>query len=170
MIIRSANISDAEAISDIYGFYIENTAITFETVSPDKNEIAKRIAEVKENKYPYLVAEENGNILGYAYAVQLGKRTSYFPSAETSVYVNKDVRQNGIGKLLYEKLKNELGKRNVTNLYACITCATEENDVFVTDASVKFHNKMGFKEVGYFNGCGEKFGRRYSVKWMEKIL
>lgn len=170
MIIRSANIGDGEEISKIYSHYVENTAITFETVSPTGEEFEKRIEEVLLAGYPYTVTEEDGEILGYAYAVRLGKREAYFPSAEASVYVKRDVRNRGIGKLLYGELEKELKKRNITNLYACITCATEENDPYVTDASVRFHHKMGYNEVGHFNSCGEKFGRRYSVKWMEKIL
>lgn len=170
MKIRSANMGDGEEISKIYSYYVENTAITFETVSPTGEEFEKRISDVLLGGYPYIVAEEHGKILGYAYAVRLGKREAYFPSTEVSVYVKKDARNTGIGKLLYGELEKELKKRNITNLYACITCATEENDNYVTDASVRFHHKMGYSEVGHFNRCGEKFGRRYSVKWMEKIL
>lgn len=168
MIIREATSADAARLAEIYAYYVLNTAITFEIDAPDEKEFARRIKKTEE-KYPYIVCGEEGRVLGYAYASPLKGRAAYYPSVELSVYIDKDVRGKGIGKALYAELEKRLKKQNITNLYACITYA-DSPDEYLTDASVKFHLRMGFKEVGEFHNCAEKFGNRYGVKWLEKFL
>lgn len=168
MIIRNAETADAERLAEIYAYYTEKTAITFEYDAPDKAEFERRIKKTEE-KYPYIVCEKDGTVAGYAYASPLKDRAAYYPSVELSVYLHKDARGGGIGRALYSELEKKLKEQNITNLYACIAF-TDIPDEYLTNASVEFHRRMGFTEAGEFHGCAEKFGRHYSIKWMEKIL
>lgn len=115
--IRTAKTSDAEELLVIYRPYIENTAITFEYDVPSVEEFADRIKTTLE-RYPYLVAELDGKIVGYAYAGVFKGRKAYNWSVETSIYVSLDNHENGIGRLLYEKIEEILKKQGVTNANA----------------------------------------------------
>ena len=117
--IRTAQISDAEELLAIYKPYIENTAITFEYDVPSIEEFANRIKTTLK-KYPYIVAELNGKIVGYAYAEVFKGRKAYDWSVETSIYIRLENHGNGIGRKLYEKLEEILTKQGVTNVNACI--------------------------------------------------
>ena len=105
MIIRQAALTDAALIADIYNFYVQNTHHSFEIEPVGFEEMKRRIAETSEN-YPYLIAEENGGILAYAYASCYKPRSAYKKSVEVSVYVKKGLSQTGIGTKLYKKLFN----------------------------------------------------------------
>ena len=106
MNIRDVNPDDAAQIAEIYNYYIKNTHQTFETEPLSAEEMRARIDEISED-YPYLVAEENGEIYGYAYATQFKMRQAYEFSAEVSIYVKADAKQKGIGTQIYEKLFEE---------------------------------------------------------------
>lgn len=160
MNIRSVNPEDAAQIAEIYNFYIQNTHQTFETEPLGTDEMQERIAETSE-KYPYLVAEENGEIFGYAYAAQFKLRQAYAYSAEVSIYVKSDAKQKGIGTQLYEKLFEELAE---TNIHAMVAGISLPND-----ASVLFHEKMGFSKVAHFKQIGYKLGRWVDVGYWELI-
>lgn len=168
---RAVRVSDAAAISEIYAYYVGNTAISFEYAAPDADEIARRIAVTTE-KYPYIVAEIDGKVIGYAYASPLGERAAYHRSAELSIYIAAAERGFGIGKTLYALMESKLRAAGIVNLYACITQAPSdvENEPYVTDASIRFHEKQGYRQIGRFNRCGYKFGRWYDTIWMEKII
>lgn len=166
--IRVARKEDAEKLLKIYAPYVENTAITFEYTVPTKDEFKKRIENTLK-KYPYIAAERNDEILGYAYAGELYHREAYMHSAETSIYVARNGRGRGIGTVLYDELEKLLLKQGITNLYACIAYA-ETEDEFLTNGSVRFHEKRGFSIAGKFNKCGYKFNRWYDVVWMEKQI
>lgn len=112
--IRTAQINDAEELLAIYKPYIENTAITFEYNVPTVEEFANRIKTTLK-KYPYIVAELNGKIVGYAYAGVFKGRKAYDWSVETSIYIRLENHGNGIGRKLYEKLEEILAKQGVTN-------------------------------------------------------
>ena len=144
--IRVVTENDTEELLEIYGYYIENTAITFEDTIPSIEEFQKRIRETLE-KYPYLVYEEEGRILGYAYVGAFNKRAAARWMAETSVYVRKDVVNKGIGKVLYEELEKILKKQNIIKLIACIADA-ETEDKYLPKKSVEFHRHMGYETVG----------------------
>lgn len=161
-------MEDAAALLDIYKPYVINTAVTFECTPPSVEEFKNRIMTTLE-RYPYLAAQKDGKVVGYAYAGPLKGRAAYIHSVELSVYVKSDVRGMGIGGLLYDALEKILAKQNVMNLYACIAY-TERKDAHLNSASCLFHEKRGFKTAGRFNGCGVKFGKRYDVLWMEKII
>ena len=117
--IRPASLSDAQAIQTIYAPYVEKTAITFEYEVPSVQEFEKRISKTIE-KYPYLVAEENGQVLGYAYASTYYARTAYDWTTELSIYLHEDARGRGLGSQLYDALEEELKKRGFLRFLACI--------------------------------------------------
>ena len=168
MRIRNACISDAEELLDIYAPYVTDTAVTFEYTVPDLPEFEGRMASVMK-KYPYLVLEHDGKIQGYAYAGVFKGRAAYDWSAETTIYLRMDARQKGFGRKLYEALEQELIKRHFLNAYACITFAVQE-DEYLSLASPRFHERMGYHLCGTFRKCGYKFGRWYDMIWMEKWL
>lgn len=166
--IRVAAKDDAAALLAIYAPYVETTAVTFEYEVPTVEEFARRI-ENTTAKFPYLVAEFGGEIIGYTYASPFRTRAAYAWSVETSIYVRRDMKQRGVGRQLYEKLEILLAKQNVTNLYACIATPNGE-DPYVTRDSVEFHAHMGYRMAGEFKKCAYKFGRWYSVAMMEKTV
>lgn len=166
--IRIATISDASEILEIYAYYVMNTAITFEYDVPTEAEFRKRISNTLE-KYPYLIAEMEGKIVGYAYAGPFKARAAYQWNVETSIYVHKDYKHMGIGKGLYEELEKILKAQNVLNMNACIAFPVQE-DAYLTKDSVYFHERLGYSLVGEFHQSGYKFGRWYNMVWMEKSI
>lgn len=166
--LRFAEPDDAEMLLDIYAPYVKKTAITFEWQVPSLDEFRNRIINIKK-KYPYIVAEKDGVILGYAYASTFRSRYAYSWTAESSIYVKEEYRGQGIGKILLTKLEELLAKENVLNLYAVIA-STQNEDEYLTNDSVRFHEKMGYKNPCVFNKCGFKFNRWYDTTTMEKML
>ena len=168
IIIRTATPEDAKELLEIYAPYVKNTAITFEYEVPSEDEFKKRIEQVLE-KYPYLVAENNGEIVGYAYASAFHSRAAYQWGVETSIYVKKCKRNSGIGKVLYQELERILKLQNILNLNACIAYP-EVEDEYLTKNSVEFHQHLGYELIGEFHKCGYKFNRWYNMVWMEKHI
>ena len=166
--IRTARSEDAIELLEIYAPYVRETAVTYEYTVPSKEEFASRIRHTME-KYPYLVAEKDGEILGYAYAGAFHPRAAYAWDAEMSIYIKKDRKRSGIGKTLYEALEKLLAEQNILNVYACIACP-EEEDEYLTKDSIRFHARMGYRIVGEFRECAYKFGRWYGMVWMEKRI
>ncbi len=166
--LRVATPRDAAALLAIYAPYVRETAVTFEREVPSLEEFERRIVTTLE-KYPYIVAEQAGKICAYAYAGPFKTRAAYEHSIETSIYVNRSVRQIGIGSLLYMALENVLFVQNITNLNACIAVPICENDPYLTNGSKVFHEKQGYKPVARFHGCAYKFNRWYDIVWMEKL-
>jgi len=160
MNIRSVNLDDAAQIAEIYNYYIQNTHHTFETEPLDVEEMRRRIGGVIED-YPYFVTEENGQILGYIYAAQFKLRQAYAHSVEVSIYVRNEERQTGIGKSLYMKFLDELAE---TNIHAIVAGIALPND-----ASVKFHERLGFEKVARFREIGYKLGRWIDVGYWELL-
>lgn len=166
--IRLASEKDAAELLSIYTPYIEKTAITFEIEVPTVEEFAGRIRNTLE-KYPYLVAEENGRIVGYAYASPFKSRAAYDWSVETSIYVRMGEQSRGIGSALYAVLEEILAEQNITNVNACIA-QPEVPDEYLTNQSVEFHTRKGYSMVGRFHNCANKFNRWYHMVWMEKMI
>lgn len=160
MNIRKVELDDAAQIAEVYNYYIQNTHQTFETEPLSADEMRERIQEIIE-KYPYVVAEDEEGIWGYAYATQFKLRQAYAYSAEVSIYVKNAAKQKGIGTLLYEKLFDELAE---TNIHAMVAGISLPND-----ASVKFHEKLGFTKVAHFRQIGYKLGRWVDVGYWELI-
>ncbi len=168
IIIRTAKLTDASELLRIYTPYVERTAITFEYEVPTVAEFTERICHTLE-RYPYLVAEADGEIIGYAYASSFKERAAYAWAVETSIYIKMNQRGNGVGRLLYERLEEILAKQHITNLNACISSPQIE-DEYLTGDSIRFHGHMGYRMVGEFRQCGYKFHRWYNMVWMEKII
>lgn len=166
--IRPAEISDAENILAIYGYYVEHTAISFEYDVPTLAEFQGRIRKTLA-KYPYLVAVRDGKIVGYTYAGAFIGRAAYDWSAELTIYLSPEEKRRGTGRKLYETIETKLADMGIRNLYACIGDPLAE-DEYLTRNSEKFHAHMGFIKVGTFHKCGYKFGRWYNMIWMEKII
>lgn len=159
--IRMATIMDAQRLLEIYAPYVTDTSITFEYTVPTIEEFKKRIENILM-KYPYLVAEKENKILGYAYAGCFKSRAAYDWSVETSIYIDKNGRNKGIGKKLYFELEKILKKQNITNVNACIT--------YPNPSSIGFHEHMGYRKVAHFTKCGYKFDKWHDMIWMEKII
>lgn len=160
MKIRRANLTDAEQIAEIYNYYVLNTHHTFESEPLSAEEMQKRIRETSEN-YPYLVAEVDGEIQGYVYAAQFKLRQAYKHSVEVSIYVRNQAKQKGIGSELYKKLLEELKETDVHALMAGISLPNE--------ASVRFHEKLGYEKVAHFREVGYKLGRWVDVGFWEML-
>lgn len=166
--IRPATEADAPALLEIYAPYVTETAVTFEYEVPTPAEFARRIAGTLE-RYPYLVAEREGQALGYAYAGCFKDRAAYDWAVETSIYLRRDCRGQGIGTRLYGVLEGCLARQGVLNLNACVACP-EREDEYLTLDSLRFHEARGYRPVGRFTRCGYKFRRWYDMVWMEKHI
>ncbi len=168
IVVRNAVIEDAERILEIYDYYVKNTAITFEYITPSLDEFKERMEKTMQ-RYPYLVILRDGYIEGYAYAGVFIGRAAYDWSCEMTVYLDHNVQKCGMGRILYETLEEMLHDMGILNLYACIGYP-ENEDEYLTTNSADFHAHLGFVKVGEFHKCGYKFNRWYNMIWMEKIV
>ena len=125
--IRIATVKDAEQLLKIYAPYVESTAITFEYEVPSVEEFAGRIKHVL-SKYPYLVAEQDGELLGYAYVSSFKERAAYAWAVETSIYVDQKARNKGIGGKLLHTLETNLKEQGILNVNACIAYPETEDE------------------------------------------
>ena len=166
--IREARPEDAEAMRAIYAPYVEQTAVTFEYETPTTEEFLRRLATVQA-RYPWLVAEDDGRVVGYAYASPFKERDAYQWAVETSIYLDITIRRKGVGSLLHEHLEQALRRQGILNMNACISYI-EPEDEYLTLDSVRFHERMGYTLVAHFHQCGKKFGRWYDMVWMEKLI
>lgn len=167
-IIRAAVPEDAGELRLIYAPYVTETAVTSEYMVPSEEEFEERIRNTLK-KYPYIVAEGDDGILGYTYAGPYRIRAAYGWAVESSIYVRKDDKRTGVGRVLYTELENALKEQGFTNINACIAHSHQE-DEYLTRASVHFHEKMGYSMVGEFHDVCYKFGRWYNMVWMEKHI
>lgn len=166
--LRPVSVDDAGTLVGIYSYYVTNTAVTYEWDVPTVEEFRNRIKNVTA-KFPYIVAEVDGEIVGYAYANTFRSRIAYSWTVETSIYVKKDCRRGGVGKALLTDLEAKLKAQNILNVYAVIS-SIEKEDEYLTHDSIKFHDKMGYKKVSEWHQCGYKFKRWYNIVIMEKML
>ena len=166
--IRNAVRSDAPRLLEIYGWYVRHTAITFEYDVPTLEDFQGRMEGVMAH-WPWLVILRDGAVEGYAYAGPFHSRAAYGWCCELSVYLDPAERGKGLGRALYEALEAALGRMGLCNLYACIALP-EQEDEYLSRASVDFHARMGYHTVGTFRSCGYKFSRWYHMVWMEKVI
>ena len=159
--IRFAREEDLTQILEIYGPYVTETTASFEYTVPTATVFTQRYRDITE-QFPWLVWEEQGQILGYAYGSAPFERAAYQWCAETSIYLRPSARGRGIGKALYAALENLLKRQGYRVIYAIIT--SENRD------SLEFHRKLGYVTVAQMPGCGYKFGKELGVVWMEKRL
>ena len=143
--IRTAKVEDAEKLLDIYSYYVKKTAVTFE----------------------YLIAEEEGEIIGYSYADRLRPRAAFGWDVEMTIYLKQDIRRNGLGRHMYTLMEDILREQGVVNAVSLITKPTDEYSDF---NSVQFHEKMGYKHDGELKDCGYKFNRWYALLYMDKQI
>ncbi|MGG7074418.1 N-acetyltransferase family protein [Campylobacter sp. 9BO] len=166
--IQVASASDASELLAIYSPYVTHTAITFEYEVPSVAEFAGRIEKIL-TRHPFIVAKRDNKLIGYAYASAFKDRAAYDWAVEVSIYIVQNERGSGVGKALYAKLETILKVMGVLNLNACIGVA-RPNDEYLNDASVHFHERLGYEMVGEFRQCGFKFGRWYNMIWMQKMI
>jgi len=160
-LIRSATPADADALLDIYRPFIEHSAVSFETETPTVEQFAARIAKAVDG-WAWLVAEEDGECLGYAYATTHRERAAYRWSVETSAYVHPGHHRKGVGKSLYAELFERLSGKGFCNAFAVITLPN--------DASIGLHRSVGFEPVGVFKRAGWKLGAWQDVAWLQRKL
>ena len=157
--LRNAVEADVPAMLAIYAPYVENTTYTFEYTVPAEAEFLSRFREIT-GQFPWLVWEEEGRILGYAYGSLPFARAAYAWAGEVSIYLAPEARGQGLGRRLYTALERLMAAQGYRIFYAIIT---EENA-----PSLAFHKALGYREAGVFARCGLKFGRWLNVVWMEK--
>lgn len=160
--IRNATMQDAAQIADIYNYYIENTIITFEEIKVTKDIIAERIKKITAKGYPFLVYEQENQIVGYAYLNNWRERSAYDITLETSVYLEKNCTGKGIGSLLYQLLVERAKSINIHSLIGVISLPN--------DISRELHRRFGFKLIGNFRESGVKFGKYVDVEFWQLML
>jgi L-amino acid N-acyltransferase YncA len=160
--IRQANTADAAAIVAIYNHYVLNTSVTFEEEAVTTEQMAERIGQLKADGLPWLVLEQSGEVLGYAYATKWRVRSAYRFSVESTVYVKDGVTAKGLGSQLYQQLLAEL---KVLGLHLVIGGITLPNK-----QSVALHEKFGFEKCGHFQQVGFKFEQWRDVGYWQKLL
>ena len=168
MLIRNAKPEDAPRLVEIYSYYVKNTAVSFEYDVPSATEFTNRIKSTIE-KYPYLVCEFDGKIVGYAYAGAYSAREAYSWTATTSIYIDKDYRRKGIGSRLYEALEERLKEQGIVNLLAGVAFC-EQEDEYLTHDSKEYHLSKGYSQVAHMKSVGKKFDRWYDLLWFQKKL
>jgi L-amino acid N-acyltransferase YncA len=161
MKVRDANEDDADACAAIYAPYVTDTAITFEYEPPSAAEMARRIAAA-QRAHAWLVLEDDGRVVGYAYGGPYKERAAYRWSSEVSIYLETGRRRSGSGRLLYAALFERLAERGFHTLVAGMTLPN--------DASEGLHRAMGFEPIGIFRRVGWKHGRWRDVAWAQRSL
>lgn len=161
MTIRDARRSDVPAMLAIYAPFVEHTAVSFEYDVPTEAEFARRLEE-HQAAFPWLVCEENGRVMGYAYAGHAFERAAYGWNAEISCYLAPELRGRGVGRRLYARIEEILTRLGYYKLFAVVTSANAP--------SVAFHRALGFRDAACFRNVGYKQGGWYDVLWLEKTL
>lgn len=161
MTIRDARRSDVPAMLAIYAPFVEHTAVSFEYDVPTEAEFARRLEE-HQAAFPWLVCEENGRVMGYAYAGRAFERAAYGWNAEISCYLAPELRGRGVGRRLYARIEEILTRLGYYKLFAVVTSANAP--------SVAFHRALGFRDAVCFRNVGYKQGGWYDVLWLEKTL
>ena len=157
--IRIATAEDIPAILSIYGPYVENTAYSFEYTVPTVDAFTARFLSYTA-QMPWLVWEEDGRVLGYAYGSLPFERAAYAWCGEVSVYLAPEIQGKGVGRKLYAVLEEIMWRQGYRVIYSLITTENE--------GSVRFHEKLGYVRTAVFPNCGFKFGRWLGIIWMEK--
>ena len=159
--LRQARESDAAAILGIYGPYVRDTAVTFETDVPSVEAFAQRIRDISGN-YPYLACEADGVLIGYGYARRHMERAAYQWNAELSIYIARGWLRCGVGRAIYGALVDILRLQNVRNVYGGVTLPNPNSEGLTAS--------LGFRRVGVYHSAGFKCGRWHDVAWFEKAI
>src|SRR5262245_31799486 len=156
--IRPVRPADIAAITRIYAHAVHHGTASFELDPPDVNEMTRRLEALNAGGFPYLVAEAENEILGYAYASPYRARPAYRFTVEDSVYIAPDAQRRGLGRLLLERLIVESDARGYRQMIAVIGDSAQP-------ASIALHTTLGFRMIGTFEAVGWKFGR-----WLDSVL
>lgn len=159
--IRPLEERDIKRCLEIYNYYIENTTVTFEEVPLSYEDFHKRLTCIAAD-YPFLVAEDGGTVIGYAYLDKYNPRSAYRYTADLSVYFDKSAVLRGCGSRIYAALEKEAVKREFKNIVSLITADNA--------ASIAFHKKQGFNAAGMLCNVGLKFGKTLSVAIYQKEI
>jgi L-amino acid N-acyltransferase YncA len=159
--LRLATVDDVSAIREIYAPIVEHTAISFETVVPTDAELEHRLVETAP-EYPWLVAADDGVVLGYAYGHRFAPRAAYAWSVEMSIYVRDGARGSGLGHALYDGLLALLDAQGYEQAFAGIALPNA--------ASVGLHEAVGFRHIGTYERVGFKFDAWHDVGWWQRAL
>ena len=160
--IRPVTSDDAAGIVAIYNHYVTSTTVTFEEDPVSPEEMARRIASVVSQDQPWLVAEVDGKVAGYAYATKWHHRHGYRYSAEVTVYLGPEFGGRGLGTALYNELFPLLASRGIRSLVGVIALPNA--------ASVALHEKFGMEKVGHLKAIGMKFGEWIDVGYWQKAV
>jgi L-amino acid N-acyltransferase YncA len=160
-VVRLITSDDAEASLAVYAPYVRNTIISFEYEVPTLDEWKARI-ETNTSKYPWLVCEHDGMIVGYAYGSTHRHRTAYSWSPESTIYMAENYHRRGIARILYETLFALLRLQGYYNVYA--------GAGLPNDKSVRFHQALGFEDIGVFRKVGYKLGNWHDTRWFQLQL
>lgn len=155
---RIATPADAPRLVEIYAPYVADTAVSFATTAPTEEDFLHKI----DSPYPFLVCEEAGRIVGYAYAGQYRVREAYRWGTELSIYVEDAAQGRGVGRLLLLRLLAILKALGYQSAYSCVTLPNEK--------SIGLHTSLGFEQIGLFENAGYKLGRWRSVAWLRLPL
>jgi len=161
LVIRPATLADLDAITEIYADAVTNGTSSYELEPPTRSEMAARFESLQAGGFPYLVAESAAGVLGYAYAGPFRPRPAYRFIVENSIYVAPEAKGRGIGRLLLERLIDESRKLGFRQMIAVI------GDGHPESASVKLHERMGFRHSGRLEGSGYKHGRWLDTAFMQ---
>ena len=164
--VRAATPQDAEQLLEIYTPFVISedcsvSNVSFELTAPSLAEFRQRIVDIS-SKYPYLVGEVNGQILGYVYCHPYRERLAYQWAVEVTIYLAPAGQGKGLGRLLYETMEKLLCLQGVTMAYSCITVGN--------DHSIKMHEALGYRLIGTFTNSGYKNGQWLDTVWLEKQL
>jgi len=162
LVLRPYRPDDIPAVTKIYGHYVRETVITFETSAPDEAEMANRFAAVAGKGHPLLIGEMGGEVVGYAYASTYRPREAYRFTCEDSIYLAPAVIGQGIGGKMLARLIEDSSKAGLKQMLAVIT-AEREN-------SIRLHAKQGFRMIGRYEALGYKFDRWLDIVHMQRAL
>lgn len=162
LVLRPYRPGDIPAVTRIYGHYVRETVITFETAAPDEAEMATRFAAIAAKGHPLLIGEIGGEVVGYAYASTYRPREAYRFTCEDSIYLAPDATGRGIGSTMLARLIEDSAKAGLKQMLAVIT-AEREN-------SIRLHAKHGFRLIGRYEALGYKFDRWLDIVHMQRAL
>jgi phosphinothricin acetyltransferase len=161
--IRAANLADITAITRIYAHSVKHGTASFELEPPTEAEMTRRMQALFDGGYPYLVAELDGAIAGYAYAGAYRARPAYRFSVEDSIYIDPSAQRRGIGRALLVRLIEECERRGFRQMIAVIGDSAQA-------PSIELHRAAGFRMIGTFESCGYKFDRWLDSVFMQRAL
>jgi L-amino acid N-acyltransferase YncA len=161
--IRDSDAADVPQIAALYGWHVMNGTGTFEMTPPANADMAQRRADVIANALPWLVAESNGHVVGYAYASQFRPRPAYRFCVEDSIYLRPEAQGHGLGKRLLNELITRCDALGIRQMVALIGDADNQG-------SIALHRSLGFEHAGVLKSSGRKFDRWLDAVFMQRAL